>query len=122
MNAYDKRVRELEAEGLTTSDAQGVADAEILNASRHTPELCQKCQWEHTADSVKGTSFMGVRLCPLHATAPNLLAALAKCVDALLNVPVVGGIYDQQHSDTHMRATLDARAAIAIANANATQP
>lgn len=37
MNAYDKRVRELEAQGLTTSDAQGAADAEILKAKRHTP-------------------------------------------------------------------------------------
>jgi hypothetical protein len=27
---YAKRVRELEAEGMTTSDAQAVADAEIL--------------------------------------------------------------------------------------------
>ena len=28
---YEKRVKELEAEGLTRSDAQGVADAEELN-------------------------------------------------------------------------------------------
>ena len=28
MNAYESRVRQLEAEGLTRSDAQGVADAE----------------------------------------------------------------------------------------------
>ena len=27
---YEKRVRELEAEGLTRSDAQGVADAEVM--------------------------------------------------------------------------------------------
>jgi len=27
---YEKRVRELEAEGLTRSDAQGVADAEAM--------------------------------------------------------------------------------------------
>lgn len=27
---YDERVAELEAEGLTTSDAQGVADAELM--------------------------------------------------------------------------------------------
>lgn len=30
MNAYEKRVRELEDEGLTTSDAQSAADAETL--------------------------------------------------------------------------------------------
>jgi hypothetical protein len=27
---YEQRVRELEAEGMTTSDAQGVADAEFI--------------------------------------------------------------------------------------------
>jgi len=30
MNNYEKRVLELEKEGLTTSDAQGVADLEAL--------------------------------------------------------------------------------------------
>lgn len=29
--AYGKRVQELEDQGLTTSDAQGVADAELLD-------------------------------------------------------------------------------------------
>jgi len=38
-------------------------------------ELCKDCQWEHTADSVKGTSFMGVRLCPLHSSTTDLLEA-----------------------------------------------
>lgn len=28
---YQQRVRELEAEGMTTSDAQGVADAEFIH-------------------------------------------------------------------------------------------
>lgn len=65
-------------------------------------------------DSKANAAFI-VRACNAH---DDLLAALAKCVDALLNVPVVGGIYDQQHSDTHMRATLDARAAIAKATGN----
>ena len=31
---YEARVRTLEAEGMTRSDAQGVADAEILKARR----------------------------------------------------------------------------------------
>jgi len=31
---YDQRVRELEAEGLTRSDAQGVADAEAMQESK----------------------------------------------------------------------------------------
>ena len=30
MNAYAERVRQLEAEGMTTSDAQGAADLEML--------------------------------------------------------------------------------------------
>ncbi len=34
MSAYDKRVRELEAEGLTTSDAQGAADIEAADPHR----------------------------------------------------------------------------------------
>ena len=29
-----------------------------------------------------------------------------KAMEALLNVPMVGKKYDQQHSDTHMRAYL----------------
>lgn len=33
---YARRVRELEAEGLSTSDSQAVADAELLKASRAT--------------------------------------------------------------------------------------
>ena len=31
---YAERVAELEADGLTTSDAQGVADAEAMNGKR----------------------------------------------------------------------------------------
>ncbi|CAB4198146.1 hypothetical protein UFOVP1313_52 [uncultured Caudovirales phage] len=30
-NLYERRVRELESEGLTTSDAQSVADCEVLD-------------------------------------------------------------------------------------------
>lgn len=37
--ASEKRVAELEAEGLTTSDAQGVADAEFLNQLRAEHEV-----------------------------------------------------------------------------------
>ena len=42
MKTYEQRVRKLEREGLTRSDAQGVVDAEDLKASRkvqHTPGL-----------------------------------------------------------------------------------
>ena len=35
-----------------------------------------------------------------------LLDACKVAVEALYNVPEVGNEYDQQHSDTHMRATL----------------
>ena len=31
---YERRVRELEAEGLTRSDAQGVADAEAMQENK----------------------------------------------------------------------------------------
>jgi hypothetical protein len=33
-NAYEARVEQLEAEGITRSDAQGIADAEQINAER----------------------------------------------------------------------------------------
>lgn len=35
---YEKRVQELEAEGMTTSDAQGIADME------HPAETCPICR------------------------------------------------------------------------------
>ena len=35
MKTYAERVRELEEEGLTTSDAQGVADAEVLRGAQY---------------------------------------------------------------------------------------
>ena len=35
MKTYADRVRELEEEGLTTSDAQGVADAEVLRGAQY---------------------------------------------------------------------------------------
>ena len=38
--AYSARVRQLEAEGLDTSDAQGVADAEFLGCSDQ-PEFAE---------------------------------------------------------------------------------
>jgi hypothetical protein len=34
------------------------------------------------------------------------IKAVAQAIEALYNVPEVGDIYDQQHSDTHMRAVL----------------
>jgi hypothetical protein len=36
----------------------------------------------------------------------KLLEALRDIREALYNVPEVGEVYDQQHSDTHMRAAL----------------
>ncbi len=36
----------------------------------------------------------------------ELIAAIKGALEALLNVPVVGEKYDQQHSDTHMQAYL----------------
>ena len=39
----------------------------------------------------------------------ELKDAIEKALEALLNVPMVGKKYDQQHSDTHMRAYLQLR-------------
>lgn len=41
-----------------------------------------------------------------------LIDALKLCMDALYNVPAVGDLYDQQHSDTHMTAVLTATLAL----------
>ena len=35
------------------------------------------------------------------------IGVLERAIRALENVPEVGGIYDQQHSDTHMTAKLE---------------
>lgn len=35
-----------------------------------------------------------------------MLDAVGEAIEALRNVPEVGQVYDQQHSDTHMRALL----------------
>ena len=35
MKTYIQRIQELEKEGLTTSDAQGIADAEILQGANY---------------------------------------------------------------------------------------
>jgi hypothetical protein len=34
----------------------------------------------------------------------ELSMAIQEAISALLNVPIVGTTYDQQHSDSHMRA------------------
>ena len=39
--------------------------------------------------------------------------ALELALEALRNVPVVGEVYDQQHSDTHLRAILLAEVILA---------
>lgn len=40
------------------------------------------------------------------------IEAVVQAIEALYNVPVVGDIYDQQHSDTHMRAVLSLTSAL----------
>lgn len=47
---------------------------------------CSECQWVHEADSVAGTSFLGVGLCQLHAAAPRMRDALR----AFLRAPSIG--------------------------------
>lgn len=51
----------------------------------------------------------------LIAAAPDLLSECYRALEALRNVPFVGDIYDQQHSDTHQRAALSLSDAIAKA-------
>lgn len=45
-------------------------------------------------------------------TSTALQGAAESAVEALLNVPCVGEVYDQQHSDTHMQAMLDLKSAL----------
>lgn len=47
-------------------------------AKQEEKPRCTKCKCVHEADSVAGTSFHGVELCPEHAAAPDLLAALVR--------------------------------------------
>lgn len=37
-----------------------------------------------------------------------IVQTLTACVQAFRNVPVVGAVYDRQHSETHIRAMLKA--------------
>ena len=77
MTTYAARIAELEAEGLTTSDAQGVADAEIL-----TGELAEdRCQSPYGYCAEQASHIVTVlepgmhmppadlRLCQWHAAA-----------------------------------------------------
>lgn len=48
-------------------------------------------------------------------TFDKLLTALQTAAQALQNVPIVGHKYDQQHSDTHLRAELLVREVVAEA-------
>ncbi len=46
----------------------------------------------------------------------EMKGAIDEALCALLNVPVVGEQYDQQHSDTHMRAYLRLKEALEASN------
>jgi len=49
----------------------------MTTETKHTPgPRCTECRWVHEADSIAGTSFQGVELCPKHAAAPKMLEAL----------------------------------------------
>ena len=48
------------------------------------------------------------------ATACELRKVCLSAIFALENVPSVGERYDQQHSDTHMRARVDLRIALGL--------
>ena len=43
----------------------------------------------------------------------ELEAAIKEALGALMNAPVVGGVYDQQHSDTQTKAYLRLKEALA---------
>lgn len=84
MNAYDKRVRELEAEGLTTSDAQGAADVEFSRI-KHTPGPCYHSKVGNAADQwmivdntgrTIGLSYHGEANARLWAASDEMLATL----------------------------------------------
>ena len=47
------------------------------------PVRCSDCRWVHEADSVKGTSFQGVELCPAHDVTPDMRALLRDVVKSL---------------------------------------
>lgn len=94
-DAYGKRVRELEAEGLTTSDAQGAADAELLIRNRHTPCPWHHCkvgnngdQWMIIDDTGRtiGLSYHGEANARLWAASDEMLAALEHAADHLLSL------------------------------------
>jgi len=54
-------------------------------------------------------------VCHRYNTQPALLAACEAALEALYDVPTVGDVYDEQHANTHTRATVTLRAAIAKA-------
>jgi hypothetical protein len=81
--------------------------------TKHTPApRCTDCKWIHEADSVKGTSFMGVELCPRHAAAPELLEALEDVTASLAMYLFQEGGTDKLRES---RTLFAARAAIAKA-------
>jgi len=42
---YEQRVQDLEAEGMTRSDAQGIADAECPDFPHRTVKELTACEW-----------------------------------------------------------------------------
>jgi hypothetical protein len=56
-----------------------------------------------------------------HETDRRLTAAINKALEALMNVPVVGNVYDQQHSDTQTAAYLDLKDAMKAISKNVGQ-
>lgn len=50
-------------------------DVKAEEAAKGKAVRCPKCKWVHEADSVAGTSFRGVELCPEHSAAADKYAA-----------------------------------------------
>ena len=50
---------------------------------------------------------------------PELVARLKQAIEALRNAPMVGEVYDEQHSDTQLRAIHEATTLLATLNSPA---
>jgi hypothetical protein len=67
---------------------------------------------EVIADGIQTPELAGY-LCHAANVLPDLLKSVESAIEALYNVPEVGRKYDQQHSDTHLAAVVELKAALA---------
>lgn len=91
------------------------------NARKMNPDTIESTDGYMTAhvrgstnDSVLHNRDLIIRAVNTHQM---LVEALQAALEALYNVPCVGEAYDQQHSDTHMRATRELTIALSAVTA-----